>query len=74
MTDARPYKNVLRAARLGGPDRWMARLPDAKRPVHLGTFDSPVAARRAVLEAQARKHEEKAARLRAEAAALPEEA
>lgn len=64
MTD-RPYPNVQQSK--SRTDRWTARLPDNKRPLHLGTFDSAEAARCAVLRAQAERLEARAARYRAEA-------
>ena len=61
MSEIRPYPNVV--ARSDG--RYAAYQPckDGQR-VHLGVYNSPQAARRAVLEAQAQNLEERARRYR----------
>lgn len=65
-TNARPYPNVVPSRFKAG--RWEARHPSNGKQVHLGTFDTPEDARRAVLIAQAEHLEAKAAAYRAEAA------
>jgi hypothetical protein len=64
----RPYPNVRPAHSKSG--RWEARRPSNGEQLYLGTFDTPEAARSAVLIAQAEHLESKAARYRAEAERL----
>jgi hypothetical protein len=61
----RPYPNVRPSRFKVG--RWEALRPSNGKHTHVGTFDSPEAARRAVLIAQAEHLEAKAAAYRAEA-------
>ena len=61
----RPYPNVRPSKFKAG--RWEACRPSNGTYTYLGTFDSPEAARRAVLIAQAEHLEAKAAAYRAEA-------
>jgi hypothetical protein len=67
-TTQRPYPNVVPSNSNAGT--WEARHPLNGTQAHLGTFDTPEAARHAVLIAQAEHLEARAARYRAEAAGL----
>lgn len=69
VTASRPYPNV-RLREDKSARRWEARLPKAGGHEHLGTFDTAEEARCAVLIAQAKRLEARAAQYRAEAAAL----
>lgn len=66
MTTSRPYPNVIPTP----TGRWEARHPLNGRTRHLGTFDSPDAAYRATLTAQADHLEAKAAEYRSRADSL----
>lgn len=63
------YTGVYRAGR-----RWWAMHLCAHQDRYLGTFDTPHEARAAVLDAAARWYENRATRLRTEAALLPDSA
>ena len=65
----RPYKNVKATA---NGRRWEAYQPLNSSTKYLGTYDTPEAARQAVLLAQAEHLESKAQRYRNEAAELEE--
>lgn len=67
QTRRRPYPNVKPTA---NGRRWEAFRPANGRAEYLGTFDTPEAARTAVLLAQAQHLEAKAKRYRNEAAEL----
>lgn len=61
----RPYPNVRRST--SKAERWEATRPSNGKQTYLGTFDTPEAAHRAVLIAQAEGLEAKAAAYRAQA-------
>lgn len=63
-----PYPNVRRAK--SKVVRWEAFRPNGGKKFYLGLFDTPEAARCAVLNAQAANLEARASRYRAEADAL----